>query len=329
MKKEMEHYTLSYPVWSVAWDGKTICGLPFEGVCEQLKNLKTCGIDEVMFTGYHCEEPANFDMEAETRRLGDTLREYGMKGAQHHALTSMYAMPGEPQGEIIRRMKKCVDYTANLNTKVVVFHAMKFLGSTDAGKVCERDLNKAIRKTSAEAVLETLCSNLRAAGQYAKEHGVLIAIENLDRFAPWCDMEQLPKIVWGADSDAVGFCLDTGHAWCCGNDPAKWIPIMGDKLFTTHIHDNHGLPEALSCHEGLFDVTSGLDEHLSPGFGTISWREFLLALRKSGYNRTLNFEVNGWPELEKSESYHCAIQFWRTCENLAQKAQRVERRVVS
>ncbi len=320
MEKEIEHYTLSYPVWSVSWNGKMICRLPLEQVCAQLENLKSCGIDEVMFTGYHCEEPADFDMETETCKLGDLLREYDMKGAQHHSLVSMYAMPGESQDEVILRMKKCVDYTANLNAEVVVFHAMKFLGSKDAGKICERDLNEAIRKTSAEAVMETCCSNLHAAGEYARERGVLIAIENLDRFTPWCDMESLPRIVRGANSDAVGFCLDTGHAWCCGNDPAQWIPIMGDKLFTTHIHDNHGLPRIFSCHEGLLDVTSNLDEHLSPGFGTISWKNFLLALRESGYRRTLNFETNGWPELEKSESYRYAIQFWRTCESLAKNS---------
>lgn len=317
--KKVKHYKLSYPVWTVAWNGRNINRLSFDEICKQMDELKSCGIDEVMLSGYHCEESADFDMDDETRKVGDALRSRGMLGAQHHSLTSMYTMPGAPQDEVIRRMKKCVDYTVNLNADVVIFHAMKFLGSTDAGKDCERDLVKAIRKTSAEAVMETLCSNLHDAGEYAKERGILIAIENLDRFTPWCNMEYLPKIVRGADSDAVGFCLDTGHAWCGGYDPAEWVPVMGDKLFTTHIHDNHGLPEKLIGYDGLLEPAHDLDEHLPPGFGTISWRDFLRALRKSGYNRTLNFESEGWPELEKSEGYHCAIQFWRTCENIAAK----------
>ncbi len=320
MENSVKHFKLSYPAWSVTWNGKTICKCPTENFIKQIEDLKSVGIDELMLTGYHCEEPADFDMDEETLRLGNLLRERGMKGAQHHSLTCFYTTPGESQEEVIRRMKKCVDYTANLNTDIVVFHAMKFLGSTDAGKDVERDLKEAVRKTSAETVMETLCSNLHAAGEYAKERGVRIAVENLDRFTPWCGMEHLPEIVRGADSEAVGFCLDTGHAWCGGTDPAKWVPVMGDKLFTTHVHDNHGLPEKFVGYDGIIDVVNEpLDEHLPPGFGTISWKDFIRALWKIGYDRTVNFESNGWPGLEKKDSYHCAIQFWRTCELLSAK----------
>lgn len=318
MEDNVKHYKLSYPVWSVTWNGKNICKRSFDDVCRQLDDMKSYGIDELMMTGYHVEEPADFDMDVESLKIGNALRERGMKGAQHHSLASMYTTPGEPQDEVIRRIKKCVDYTANLNTDIVVFHAMKFLGSTDAGKDIERDLNEAIRKTSAEAVMETICSNLHTAGEYARERGVLIAVENLDRFTPWCNMEYLPKIVRGADSDAVGFCLDTGHAWCGGYDPVKWVPVMGDKLFTTHVHDNHGLPEKFAGHNELIDVVNEpLDEHLPPGFGTISWRDFIRALGKVGYDRTINFESNGWPGLEKEDAYSCAIKYWRTCEFMA------------
>ena len=318
MEDSAEHYTLSYPVWSVTWDGRRICGRPLEESCGQLDELAACGIYEVMLSGYHCEEEADFDMDAETVKLGAALRERGMKGAQHHSLVSMWTTPGESQAEVIRRMKKCVDYTANLNADVVVFHAMKFLGGTDMGEDIRRRLEDAVARTSEAAVLETIQENLHAAGQYARERGVLIALENLDRFTPWCDMANLPELVRGADSEAVGFCLDTGHAWCCGRDPAEWVPVMGDKLFTTHVHDNHGLPAKFAGSGGLIDVVNEhLDEHLSPGLGTISWRDFIRALRKSGYRRTLNFETNGWPGLEGRDAYRFAIQFWRTCECLA------------
>ena len=320
-----KNFRLSYPVWSVTWTGKEIAKLSGEKIVEQLDLMQKIGISELMLTGYHEEEPANFNMDEETRKVGNLLRERGMKGAQHHSLTSMWTTPGESQKEVVRRMRKCVDYTANLNTDVVVFHAMKFLGGTDAGSDIKARLEDAVRKTSEAAVMETLCSNLHEAGEYAKERGVLIAVENLDGFTPWCNQEYLPRIVNGADSEAVGFCLDTGHAWCGGYDPAGWVGIMGRKLFTTHVHDNHGRPAESVIEEAKKNFVSlTLDEHLPPGFGTISWTAFILELWKHGYNRTLNFESNGWEGLDKEEGYRCAVNFWRTCEFLADKKQKKE-----
>ncbi|MFQ9799533.1 MAG: hypothetical protein ACLR23_12090 [Clostridia bacterium] len=44
-----------------------------------------------------------------------------------------------------------------------------------------------------------------------------IALENLDRFEPMGSAELLPRLVKEAQSPAVGFCLDSGHAHCCGH----------------------------------------------------------------------------------------------------------------
>ena len=111
---------------------------------------------------------------------------------------------------------------------------------------------------------------------------------------------KLPEVVEGADSEAVGYCLDSGHAWCEGVDPARWVPVMGRKLFVTHLHDNHG----------------SRDEHLSPGFGTISWETLILALRRE-FRGTINFEVNGWYDMPPLEGHRRAVEFWRTLEKLA------------
>ena len=88
MEDSAEHYTLSYPVWSVTWDGRRICGRPLEESCRQLDELAACGIYEVMLSGYHCEEEADFDMDAETVKLGAALRERGCKAPRDVSVIS-------------------------------------------------------------------------------------------------------------------------------------------------------------------------------------------------------------------------------------------------
>lgn len=315
-----KNFKLSYMVGSVEWTGKIIAKRAFDDICKGLDDMLNLGIDEVMLTGYHLEEPSDFDVDEETLKVGNALRDRGMKGAQHHSLSSVFTTPGTSQEKVIQHLKKCVDYTANLNADVVVFHLPRPLGHWSGIEDETKVFNNLVTEYSLDTVIETICGNMHIAGEYAKERGVKIALENLDRFHPLSNMEYLPRIVNGADSDAVGYCLDTGHAWCGGNSVVEWVKIMGDKLFTTHVHDNHGLPAVYAGTTDLINpCTSGIDEHLSPGFGTISWVDFIRALWDNNYTRTLNFETGGWAGLEKEEGLRSAIKFWRTCEFLASK----------
>lgn len=76
------NYQLSFPIATVRWDGQTISALPESEIQQQLDILEKAGIREVMLAGYHEEESATFQMEHESRKVGDFLRSRGMKGAQ-------------------------------------------------------------------------------------------------------------------------------------------------------------------------------------------------------------------------------------------------------
>ena len=153
-------------------------------------------------------------------------------------------------------------------------------------------------------------------GTTPRSAACLIALENLDRFEPLGNMDGACRSSspWPT-LPAVGFCLDAGHAHCAGSDIVKWVEVMGDKLFTTHFHDNHGPSEKVRNSTGLV-APHGIDEHLPPGFGTISWFDVIAALRRAGYSRTVNFESGPWPGWEPKEGLDLAIKYWRTCERL-------------
>lgn len=74
----------------------------------------------------------------------------------------------------------------------------------------------------------------------------------------------------------VRFCWDTGHEACL-TPGRKFMPIFGDKLGFTHIHDN------LCEYNG--------DLHMIPFDGKIDFHYVADQIKKSGFDGTLSFEV--------------------------------------
>lgn len=104
----------------------------------------------------------------------------------------------------------------------------------------------------AETALEHL-------GAFARPLGVRLLVENLlseptmpERLLTILEMGHLPN---------VGICLDLGHAHI-STGVAAAIRTAGDRIVSSHIHDNHGMK----------------DEHLWPGDGTIDWTDARKAL---------------------------------------------------
>jgi len=314
-----KHYALSFPIETVRWDGQYIRRLPEESYLPALQLLQSIGINEVMLAGYVTVEEADFDIDEETRRLGNLLDSLGMKAAQHHGLSPTYARLEESQEPVIEKFIKSVRWTSNLNASSLVIHPGHFLGKYDSSNCLVKTFEEQVLKHGLDAVIEICASNLRAAGKEAEKCGIKIALENVDRFEPFGNVELLPRMVKMADSPAVGFCFDSGHAHCCGQtELVKWIEVMGNKLFTTHFHDNAGARhDALSNKKWI--EAKKIDAHLPPGFGTIPWIDVIQALNKINYANTVNFESGPWPDMPKEEGYRHAIAYWKTLEYLATK----------
>ena len=315
----MKHYPLSYSVHTVNWDGQLIHKLPEEEYMELFRLLKSLSVDQVMLSGYVTLEKADFDMDEETKRIGGVLDSLGMRPAQHHGLAASYASPADPQEPVVELLFRCIRYTANLNSPVLVIHPGNYYNDQAwSQKVGLTDFfEEQTERYGFDRVLKTAAANLHEAGAYAEKLGVKIALENVDRFEPFGDSETLTELVRLADSPAIGFCLDSGHAHCCGKTSVvEWIDIMGDKLFTTHFHDNRGVRlDALTDKRWI--RPTGIDEHRAPGFGTIPWLDVIAKLRGIGYENTVNFESNGWPYMSTEEGYRHAIDFWRTLESIS------------
>ncbi|MEI3005116.1 MAG: sugar phosphate isomerase/epimerase family protein [Victivallales bacterium] len=312
------HFNLAYPVLTVRWDGRFICAVDEEELEQSLDILQSVSIEKVMLAGYHLEEKSAFDMNKESKRIGQVLRERGMRPTQHHSVCPTFALSGTSQKFVVEHLCRCIEFTANLGAENMVIHAGRAFGHYDSVKAfCGLYLAE-VERIGIDAMLEINAENLRAAGEYAEKCGVRIALENIDRMEPLCDPVCLPKLVDMIGLDNVGYCLDTGHAHCCGSRITAWIERMKHKIFTTHLHDNRGAGETVHD-RSPFLCAGGIDEHLTPGLGTIDWRGVVSSLRRNTRLNDLTFETGGWPVKDRAEGYRMAIAFWRMVEDMAEE----------
>lgn len=124
--------------------------------------------------------------------------------------------------------------------------------------------------------------SMRFLDSCAKEHGVLLAIENMPNLPMFLGRtsEQLAHIVDGTD---LSICYDVGHAYTMGQNDSM-VELLGDRIVNVHVHDNHGQK----------------DEHLTVGSGSIDFDKVLLSL--SGYSRNLVIESRSLDSALESQS---------------------------
>lgn len=106
---------------------------------------------------------------------------------------------------------------------------------------------------------------------HAVKNNVTLAFEN---------QRMLGNISWVfeefADCENVKFCWDCGHEYCF--TPGRhYMPLFGDKLVCTHIHDN--------------PCQFNKDHHMIPFDGKIDYSVVADTIRSSGYTGSIMLEV--------------------------------------
>lgn len=106
--------------------------------------------------------------------------------------------------------------------------------------------------------------------EHAAKRNVKIAFEN---------QRMLANIAWAFEAfqgDMVGFCWDCGHEFCF-TPGRKYMPLFGNRLICTHIHDNNAVFNS--------------DDHLLPFDGKCDFEYIASAIRESGYTGSLMLEM--------------------------------------
>lgn len=93
--------------------------------------------------------------------------------------------------------------------------------------------------------------------------------------------------------DRFAACVDTGHAFVMGQDPAQMIRTLGSRVRALHVADNNGRQ----------------DQHNAPGQGGINWNDLLSALKEVGYQGSFSFEADGFALAFGKEGSADALEF--------------------
>jgi sugar phosphate isomerase/epimerase len=107
--------------------------------------------------------------------------------------------------------------------------------------------------------------------EHAADKGVKVAFEN---------QRKLANIAWAfeefKDASHVGFCWDCGHEGCF-TPGRRYMPLFGDRLICTHLHDN----------DGVYNH----DQHRIPYDGALNWDAIADDLRRAAPTVPLMLEV--------------------------------------
>jgi inosose dehydratase len=127
-----------------------------------------------------------------------------------------------------------------------------------------------------------------------KEYNIRVAIHNHgpeDKLFP--DIDTIYEKIKNMDT-RMGICLDIGHTFRCGHDPAAMLLKFKDRIYDMHLKD--------------VDAPVEKGNSLINGRGKIDFISLVKALDKSGYNGmcSLEYEQKGDPAMGVAE---CAGYF--------------------
>lgn len=108
--------------------------------------------------------------------------------------------------------------------------------------------------------------------------------------------EEVRWLLDGTDPDLVGLCLDTGHLFYGGGDPAEFARTYGDRVRHVHLKDvDAGRLRTLRATGATFE--DGLRQYVFPtlGTGAVRFEDVLSALREAGYRGYLVVEQDTQP----------------------------------
>lgn len=115
----------------------------------------------------------------------------------------------------------------------------------------------------------------------------------------------------------MGMNLDPSHLWWQGIDPVVFIQIIGKAIYTCHVKDVSIDPRlvaqngiASSANYDDWDARSWSYRTLGYGHSESFWRDFIIALRRVGYDGPLSIECEE-PYLTVNDALSKSVQLLR------------------
>ena len=156
---------------------------------------------------------------------------------------------------IIKNIKNIIDWAASKNIGIAVIH-----GSAEPIKDDERS-----------ARLTKSADSIKELGMYAKERGIILAVENLPRTSLGNYAEDM--LVLTDNGKSASICFDVNHLFT--ETHQDFYEKVAPHIATTHLSDYDGVGS----------------QHWLPGDGCIDWAEIVRMFEKFNYNGRYIFET--------------------------------------
>jgi sugar phosphate isomerase/epimerase len=138
--------------------------------------------------------------------------------------------------------------------------------------------------------MEWIIEGLNDGAEYARQHGVVLALENHGLMAGRSD--QVREIIERVNSPSLRANLDTGNFLLVGEDPTDAAHALSDLVALVHLKDFAKAPEGQTAH-----VYKGLDgvpyTGAVVGEGQVDLPHIVSILREAGYDGWLSLEYEG------------------------------------
>jgi sugar phosphate isomerase/epimerase len=237
-----------------------------------LRRIKRLGFESIEISG----EPKQYD----TKTSRPLLKQYGIRcwGAVTLTLGERnLAAANEAQRQ------KSVDYVKSVVTMV------KELEGTEI-TIVPATVGKIVPDSTPELEWKWVVEGLKEVYAYARQCGVRMAIEPLNRFETYFlnRADQALALAEAVGPDC-GVCLDVFHMNIEEVDMFAAVRKVGKRLADVHVAENN---------------------RLAPGMGNVDWKRLVATLREAGYTGALTMEavapvdrtpVSPWPnQVEKN-----------------------------
>ncbi len=229
-------------------------GTAFDNSVEQnMQIIKNVGFDSTFIS---------WEPDIDIKKIMDKANTIGLEVETFHApfgsMNSMWeeGTEGDAYTEVLRR---CIIDAGKYRVPYVIMH-------TTIGRIPP--------KTSAIGLMRYKKLIIEAEKQNVK-----LAFENLE-FVRHLEL----VLDYFKASKNVGFCYDVGHEHCY-TPGIRYMPVFGDRLFCTHIHDNLGLAPTK-------DVDYRDDLHRIPFDGNVDFERVCAEIHESGFSGSLMLEIS-------------------------------------
>lgn len=264
--------------------GITVEEKDFGSADEMFLALRRNGFGAIDYTGQRVGELSARDEMQYCKMLKDAAAKHDIFWSQTHTPFLINRPEDEFLGrEYYARVVAAIERTARLGAKYMVIHPYCPQGLEFFINARTYDYSELIEHNK-EVNLEFFSKFIPTLGK----EGVVMCIENLFAYdvllqrhvlSACGNADETNYYIDELGEDCFGACYDSGHLNHFGGNETEYIEKLGKRLKVVHLNDSWG------------KEFYGMDWHLMPGQGDVSWEKIAAALQKIGYKGTASFEL--------------------------------------